>query len=118
MIKIAKQWRDLLRTLIQSTHRSPVSYSIYIQYNKSYILALHCTCLYGGRVVGCCSHIASVIWYLSLARHDSELLRARSSSYLSQIKDAQDSSDISNSESDNSDDDDSNVAIFFRITFS
>ena len=105
IVKVAKQRANLLRAQIQSRHRNAVSYNIFIQYNNTSILAWYCTCPCGTRVVGHCSHVCSVLWYLSIARHDSKLLRQRSASYLDQIIDAQDCSDVPSSDSDNSDDD-------------
>ena len=37
----------------------------------------YCTCKAGMRTVGCCAHIAAVIWYLAIARYDKhKFLRA------------------------------------------
>lgn len=33
------------------------------------VTSWYCCCKSGARVVGTCAHIASVIWYLSFARH-------------------------------------------------
>lgn len=36
------------------------------------IIGWFCTCLAGSRTVGMCSHVASVIWYLGIGRHQPE----------------------------------------------
>ena len=37
--------------------------------NNSFILEYICNCMSGRKVAGCCVHVASVIFYLSYARH-------------------------------------------------
>ena len=41
----------------------------------------YCTCKVGGRVIGCCAHISSLMWYLAYARYDLSELHQRSSFY-------------------------------------
>lgn len=36
------------------------------------IIGWYCTCLAGSRTVGMCSHVASIIWYLGIGRHQPE----------------------------------------------
>ena len=62
----------------------------------------------GARIVGCCSHISSVIWYLSYARVDKRELQQRSSEYLDQFIDAPDYQTDSDDENNNLD----NVYLF------
>ena len=56
--------------LVISRHLSQVKYNVYIRYNPGEKLDLQwlCRCKNGLRVVGCCSHIASIIYYLGYAR--------------------------------------------------
>jgi hypothetical protein len=66
----------LLRTRIQSRHKNNTKYNSYIAYsiNKhdtNPIKDWYCTCKIGTRTVGCCSHIGSVIYYLSNARYET-----------------------------------------------
>ncbi|CAF3659116.1 unnamed protein product [Rotaria socialis] len=93
-IKIAKQRDDLIRAQILSRHKSATLYDVWVQYNKNEILGWYCRCPNGCRVVGCCSHIASVIWFLSFARYHPEALRESASSYLNSITDAPPGYDI------------------------
>jgi hypothetical protein len=69
-IHIHKDEDDLIRVKIQSRHVSSKKYCLWIRFNSSEITAWYCKCRAGARVVGVCAHIASVIWYLSFARHE------------------------------------------------
>lgn len=106
-IKVAKQRNDLIRAQIQSRHKNSILYDVWVQYDQKEILGWYCRCPNGCRVVGCCSHIASVIWYLSFARYHPEVLRESASSYLNSLTDAQNYSDISDDDGSESDDDNS-----------
>ena len=46
-------------------------YKAWVQYSLTGdpIRAWYCQCKAGGQTVGCCAHIASVIWYRCYARH-------------------------------------------------
>ncbi len=78
-----------------------------VQYEQTEILGWYYRCPNGFRVVGCCSRIASMIWYLSFARYRLEALREPASSYLNSLTDAQNYSDISDDGEDESDDENS-----------
>ena len=65
----------LLRTRIQSRHSNNTKYNAYITYSsdnrdKNPIKDWYCTCKTGKRTVGTCSHVSSVIYYLSNARYN------------------------------------------------
>ncbi|KAK3097763.1 hypothetical protein FSP39_012967 [Pinctada imbricata] len=60
---------DLLSAKIQSRHTSAKQYQCWIGYFDGAVQSWYCKCKSGSRVVGCCAHIASVIWYMSYARH-------------------------------------------------
>ena len=104
-IKVAKQRDDLVRAQIQSQHKNSILYDVWIQYDQKEILGWYCLCPNGCRLVGCCSHVASVIWYLSFARYHPEALRESASSYLKSLIDPQNYSDISDDDGNDSDDD-------------
>ncbi|CAC5391329.1 unnamed protein product [Mytilus coruscus] len=55
---------NLLRVKIQSRHTSSKKHQLWIRYNESYIDSWYCLCRDGARVVGSCSHVAAVLWYL------------------------------------------------------
>ena len=68
-ISVQKSAENLLHCLIQSRHISSKQYHVWVEYNSNSITAWYCQCKAGARVVGCCAHVASIIWYLGLARH-------------------------------------------------
>jgi len=73
VIQVAPENNEVLRCRIQSRHSNATRYYAWIQYNltSNGIDAWYCQCRSGARTLGCCGHIASVIWYLSYARlHD------------------------------------------------
>ena len=68
----------LVRGRIQSRHHSSVRYFQYtlIDRHKSGVESVSdyfCSCPDGSRTVGCCSHTATVLWYLGYARHLAEI---------------------------------------------
>ena len=62
----------LLRVKIQSRHTSSKQYFVWIEYSDCSVDAWYCTCKACARVVGICSHIAAIIWYLAKGRHEGE----------------------------------------------
>lgn len=68
-ILVFKEDRGLLRIKIQSRHTSSKKYILWIRYTESIVNAWYCKCRAGARVVGMCSHVAAVLWYLGFARH-------------------------------------------------
>ena len=59
---------NILFAKIQSRHINSVIYSVIISYlpninEASSITAWKCTCKVGNRKVGCCSHVATFIYY-------------------------------------------------------
>ena len=64
--------RDILRIRFQSAHKNSSQYYTYIRFNSSQVLAWYCTCPSGLRVVGCCSHVATALWFLAHERHQLE----------------------------------------------
>ena len=70
---VHKENATLLKVKIQSRHTNSCQHSVWIEYNsldgENPIDGRYCTCKNGARVVGCCAHIASIIWYLGFDRH-------------------------------------------------
>ncbi|CAF1125525.1 unnamed protein product [Brachionus calyciflorus] len=66
---------------IQSRHSGSVNYKVYVSYlsnieyhkNQVPINGWYCTCKNGSRTIGCCSHIASIIFYFGYARYLDEI---------------------------------------------
>ena len=70
IVEIDNSIDDIVRCSIQSRHSNENRYKAWIQYSLTGdpIRAWYCQCkAAGGRTVGCCAHIASVIWYLCYA---------------------------------------------------
>lgn len=64
---VHKQEADILRVKLQSRHTSSKQYQLWIQYEKNGfdpIKDWYCQCKTRARTVGCCEHIASVLWHL------------------------------------------------------
>ena len=62
---------NILRCRIQSRHSNATKYKAWIQYSMTGdpIVAWCCTCPAGAITVGCCSHVVSIILYLSYGRN-------------------------------------------------
>lgn len=59
----------LIQLKLQSRHISSRKYTLWIQFNETQIIATYCKCRAGARVVGVCSHVAAVLWFLGFSRH-------------------------------------------------
>lgn len=66
---------DIIRVKYQSRHVGSKCYNVWIQFNEIAVLSWYCNCncRAGSRVVGTCSHIASVLWFLGFARHTNKI---------------------------------------------
>lgn len=75
---IHKEDDSLIRVRIQSRHTTSKTYFLWISYQPGTgadsITGWYCLCKAGSRTVGCCAHIASVLWYLGYQRHSSAAL--------------------------------------------
>eukprot|EP00732_Lithocolla_globosa_P002581 Lithocolla_globosa_v1_NODE_1737_length_2368_cov_6.677182.p1 type:complete len:254 gc:universal NODE_1737_length_2368_cov_6.677182:1067-306(-) len=69
-VQCHKQAPDLLRFKMQSRHKNSAKYFLWVSYTSDKVTGWYCQCGAGRRTVGCCAHIAAVIWYLSCARHN------------------------------------------------
>ena len=110
-VKIEKHRPDIIIAKIQSRHKNSTPYDVWIRYSTQEILGWYCTCPAGARIVGCCAHIASIIWYwyLSLAHFHPEQLKQESSSFLNSFTDAAGFSDMSDDTEPDTDSDDENT---------
>ena len=105
IVQIRKRLPNILRARMQSRHRSSIAYELYIEHGESKVKGWYCQCSRGNRIIGCCFHVAGLIWYLAFARHDPYLLAQHSATYIELIDDASDCSDVSSDESNEEDDD-------------
>ena len=105
-VKIGKHRSDIIKAKIQSRHKNSTSYDVWIRYSAQEILGWYCTCPAGARIVGCCAHVASIIWHLSFTRFHPEQLKQESSSFLNSFTDAAEFSDMSHDTESDTDSDD------------
>ncbi len=68
----------IMFAIIQSRHSKSTKYKVYVQYNPNIITtdsikSWFCTCKSGSRTVGCCSHIAAIIWYFACGKYQSKI---------------------------------------------
>jgi hypothetical protein len=101
VIEIMLEEPGFLRARIYSRFTKSAKYHLWIAYfDSSYeqsnedetsnpITGWYCKCKTGARTLGCCAHIASVLWYLGLARHQKNI-KYPSAKLLYAIKDAGD----------------------------
>jgi hypothetical protein len=73
IIELEGSGDDILRCTIRSRHSNAVKYNVWIQYALigEPIRARYCKCKAGAWIIGCCVHVASIIWYLSFTRHNN-----------------------------------------------
>ena len=71
VIQISKETDDIIRCAIKSRHSTSTRYYAWIQFSLigGPILSWYCQCKAGARTIGACAHKATIIWYLSYARH-------------------------------------------------
>ncbi|XP_052078126.1 uncharacterized protein LOC127716083 [Mytilus californianus] len=79
---LCKESETLLQVKIQSRHSKSTIHTLWIDYNagsseEKPVNGWYCTCKVGARMVGCCAHVASVLWYLGLERHMKSLKPSR-----------------------------------------
>ncbi|XP_058799092.1 uncharacterized protein LOC131668719 [Phymastichus coffea] len=71
---------DLIKLQVRSRHIESKQYNCYIHYKPNTIgcagiLRFCCECANGMRTIGCCSHVAAVIYYLAHARFQSSIVK-------------------------------------------
>ena len=87
-LKTCTKIPNLIKVQIQSEHSRRKPYGSTIYHTKDEIKGWYCTCPDGARVVGCCSHIASVIWFLAYERFQDEERPKASRVYMSVVDDS------------------------------
>lgn len=70
----------ILKMSVRSRHVNSKSYKCFIDYEPnsigySGIKRYCCECANGNRTIGCCSHIAAIIYYLAYGRYLSKIIR-------------------------------------------
>ncbi|CAC5379539.1 unnamed protein product [Mytilus coruscus] len=98
MLQTCRDRPNLLRVKLTSRHSSSRVYSLWIEFSGDEVTGWYCTCKVGARVVGCCAHIASTMWYLGYSRW--ELETPSTCKYADSILNAKDVSLETDSDSD------------------
>ena len=64
----------VLKAQIRSCHTSNKTYYLWVEYTLGLnpITELGCGCRSGARTLGCCAHVASMLWYLGYYRTATE----------------------------------------------
>lgn len=104
-----KKFPNIIKVPTQSAHINRRTYHPIIKFNKEEVLDWWCDCASGSRYVGCCSHIASAIWFLSYQRWQTRYRSVSSTEFINLFKDAAarpETSDFSSGSEDDSDADD------------
>ena len=80
-VKIHRDDSNVLKFEVPSRHIKRTTYRCYVDYmprsaeQAGKIRRYCCECANGKRTVGCCSHVAAVVFYLSHARHLDSIIR-------------------------------------------
>ena len=104
-----KEFPNLIRVPTQSAHVGRVKYHPILRFTAEEISDWWCDCTAGNRFIGCCSHIASTIWFLSFERWQTQSRRMPSETFINFIIDAAalpelfDSTDNSSNENEHED---------------
>ena len=96
----SKDFPDLIRVPTRSAHANRITYNPIIKFTSDEVVEWWCDCPIGSRFVGCCSYIASVIWFLSYARWQSNNHYMPSNDYINFAVDASQLSDFHDSTDD------------------
>jgi len=73
-ITIHQADKTLIRARLQSRHQGSTKYFVWVRYTATQVTGSYCQCKAGNRVVGCCAHATTLIWYLGFARHNGYCL--------------------------------------------
>ncbi len=102
-----KEFPNLIKVPTQSAHVNRKIYQPIVRFDTEEILDWWCDCNAGSRFIGCCSHVASAVWFLSFERWQTKQRRAPSATFINFVSDAGVLPDLLDS-TDESDDDDEN----------
>ncbi|CAF4651489.1 unnamed protein product, partial [Rotaria sp. Silwood2] len=95
-----KEFPDIIRIPTRSAHVNRLTHNPIIQFTSNDILEWWCDCSTGNGMLGCCSHIASAIWFLSFERWQSHNRQMPSGDFINLATDASLLSDFYDSTDD------------------
>lgn len=110
-LELYKRDDSIIHAKIQSRHNNNLKYKIWIKYDKidGSIDGWYCTCRSGARTLGCCAHIASILWHLGYNKYQEKKQR-KSLEYqnfvldVAKLEDEIDDQDWSDDEEESSED--------------
>lgn len=86
--RIYSRFRNATRYQLWISFRLPDNQDDDIREDDNHdIQGYYCTCKSGARTIGCCAHIASVLWFLGWARHQ-QYIKYPSEAILNYVEDA------------------------------
>ncbi|CAM4906565.1 unnamed protein product [Rotaria socialis] len=71
IVELCPKQSDLVRVRFQSGHSNNKCHTATVQFDETVInpiVGYYCTCISGSREVGCCSHVAAVLWHRGVQR--------------------------------------------------
>lgn len=79
-IDYLKESQSIIKLQVQSRHIGAKKYNCYIEYTPESIGSggikrYYCECANGMRTIGCCSHVAAIIYFLCLARYQARIIK-------------------------------------------
>lgn len=83
-----RKFPDIIKVPTQSAHIKRKTYNPIIRFDSEQVLDWWCDCPSGHRYVGCCSHVASAIWFLSFQRWQTQSGIMRSGDFINLFPDA------------------------------
>ncbi|CAF5174254.1 unnamed protein product, partial [Rotaria magnacalcarata] len=101
-----QEFPDIIRVPTQSAHVSRAQYHPTIRFTREEILDWWRDCTAGNSVIGCCSHIASAICFLSFERWQTQSRSRPSGTFINFVADAAAQQELSDSTNDDEDEDD------------
>ena len=99
-IQRCRLFPNVIRAPTQSAHSQRRSYYPTIQFSPDEIRGWWCDCPIGSRIVGCCSHVSSVIWFLCYQRSKSNDARRTTADPMNFARDSMVISDFDDSSND------------------
>ena len=112
IIELCAQHQDLVRARFASRHSNNKNHTATVQFKvdtEQPISGWYCTCTAGWRDVGCCAHVAALLWHLGVSRAeiDRNIHPLSSAQLFAAVDDSMQFSDVDGSDDeDNNDDDD------------
>ncbi|CAF5013088.1 unnamed protein product, partial [Rotaria sp. Silwood1] len=95
-----KDFPDIIRAPTRSAHKNRITYNPTIKFTSNEILDWWCDCTIGNGSIGCCSHIASFIWFLSYERWQDNNRYMPSGDFIDYVVDSSQISDFYDSTDD------------------